>query len=206
MSAIMMRVICMSVLTFSVTAAQADRPLQLAFWPPDMQLVNQGESVTGLRLAVYGRNQNMSGLDLGFCNESTGSFKGLAFGLANMAEGSVHGLQWTWIYSKAGNDLIGWQSGLLTMAGDESKGIQTSAVALNKGKFTGVQFSWVYNYQEGDISGVQLALVNRSASVNGVQLGLVNLTENMHGIQIGLWNQIDAKDTWQVIPIVNFKF
>jgi hypothetical protein len=56
------------------------------------------------------------------------------------------------------------------------------------------------------IAGVQLGLINRSASVKGLQMGLVNLTDDMEGVQIGLWNQINARETFKVIPLVNAKF
>ena len=74
------------------------------------------------------------------------------------------------------------------------------------GEAYGVQLSWIYNQAGQHVSGLQLGLVNRSADVKGVQLGLVNITDKMHGLQIGLWNQINDKETWYLLPIVNWQF
>ena len=195
------------VLAFSVgTCAKADGPIQLALWPPDVQLLAEEESVRGLRLNVYGRNLNVAGVDIGFVHESSGEFKGVAFGLASLVDGGMKGFQWTWIYSRAGGESAGWQAAVLSRADGGLQGLQTSALNLNEGDTAGVQIAWIYNHAATHISGAQVGLVNRAISVKGLQLGLVNLTEQLDGLQLGLWNQIDAKENWTILPIVNWKF
>ena len=184
----------------------ADGPIQLALWPPDLQLVDQEQSIHGLRLNIYGRNANVSGVDLGLVHEASGEFKGVAFGLASLVDGGLHGVQWTWFYSRAGGDSVGWQAGLITRADGGFRGLQTSAANMNEGDTTGVQIAWVYNSTATHLTGAQIGLVNRATIVNGLQLGLVNLTEQMDGLQLGLWNQIDSKETLTILPFVNWKF
>jgi hypothetical protein len=187
-------------------AAGAEQPLQLAFLPPDMQLADESESIRGIRLNIYGRNRDVSGLDLGFVHEVTGNFRGVDFGVVSLVDGSATGLQWNWIYSRARGPMHGWSSGILMRVGDRSQGLMTGVVGLTEGDFTGVQLSWVFNSVSNHISGVQFGLVNQAADVKGLQLGLVNLTDSMNGLQIGLWNEIRQKDNWNVLPIVNWNF
>ena len=186
--------------------ARADYPIQLALWPPDMQLVHEEESITGLRLEIYGRNRDMTGLDLGFVHETTGGFGGVALGLVSLVDGEMYGFQWVWIYGRAGGGAHGWTAAIVTRANGGLHGLQTGVVNLTEGDSAGVQLPGLYNGAKAHLSGVQVGLVNRAGDVEGVQLGLVNMAENMYGVQIGLWNQIDSKDNWNVIPIVNWKF
>ena len=184
----------------------ADGPIQLALWPPNLQLINQEESIHGLRLNIYGRNANVSGVDLGLVHETSGEFKGVAFGIVSLVDGGLHGVQWTWFYSRAGGDSVGWQSALVARADGGFRGLQTSALNMNEGDTSGIQIAWIYNYTATHITGAQIGLVNRATTVNGLQLGLVNLTEQMDGLQLGLWNQIDAKESLTILPFVNWKF
>lgn len=187
-------------------AVQAEQPLQMALWPPDMQLVGEDSSISGLRLNIYGRNYNTTGLDLGFVHESRGNFRGVALGLISMADENMHGLQWTWLYARGGGEVIGWQAGLLSRTDGLFKGIQTSGLNLGEADGSGLQLAFLYNYTAGHLDGLQLGLVNRATSLKGLQLGLVNLVEQMEGLQIGLWNEIDSKDTLTILPVVNWKF
>ena len=59
--------------------SRADKFLQLALWPR-AQLVNQSDSIAGIRLNLYGRNQDVRGLDLGYIHETTGDFSGVGLG------------------------------------------------------------------------------------------------------------------------------
>lgn len=186
--------------------AWADKPIQLAFWPPDLQLVNETESITGLRLNIYGRNLDMTGLDLGFIHESTGGFGGIALGLASTVKSEMYGLQWVFLYSRTGGGAHGWSSGLLSRVDGGLHGIQTSAVSLTDGDSVGAQLSFIFNESKADLSGLQFGLVNRAAGIQGVQIGIANFATNMQGLQIGIWNQIDSKPSWNVQPLVNWKF
>ena len=192
--------------TYADSATSDVKPVQLALWPPDLQLVSEQNSIQGLRLNIYGRNANVSGVDLGFVHETSGDFHGVAFGCVSLVDGALQGVQWTWLYSRAGGKAVGWQSALVSKADGGFRGLQTSALNLNEGDISGAQISFLYNYTATHISGGQIGLVNRATVVDGFQLGLVNLTEQMNGLQLGLWNQIDSKETLNILPFVNWKF
>jgi hypothetical protein len=149
--------------------------------------------VSGLRINfVYGENANVSGLDLGIVNSTTGDFAGIGWAPgANLVNGSAIGLQWSWIYSHTAGEFTGWQSGLVSRIGGENS--------------AGFQSGWI-NVVEKDFRGLQLGLVNYAANVSGVQLGFVNMTPQLHGLQIGLINYAENSDLYKILPIVNWKF
>ena len=192
---------------FGSLSTLADSTFQLALWPPDLQLVDQRESISGLRLEIYGRNEYVSGLDLGFIHETRADFTGLAIGLANLVDGNMHGVQLAyWGYSLTGGDVEGWTSGAYSRVNGGTTGLQTGIVGLTDADFTGWQGSVAWSRTGGHLTGLQCGVVNQADSVEGVQIGVVNLTRSMKGLQIGLWNQIDEKDQLRVFPIVNWKF
>lgn len=186
--------------------ARAERPFQLALWPPDIQLVDESESIHGLRLEVYGRNKDVTGVDLGFVHETTGFFHGVDFGLASMVGGEMAGLQWNMLYSQTTGEARGWSAGFLTHVGPNSRGLLTSAVSFTDGEFTGLQLSFIYSEAKTHITGLQTGLFNHATDIEGVQLGFINIADDMYGVQIGLWNEIKSKKEWSVIPLVNWNF
>lgn len=199
----------LAVVTLLVVAqgvAQADAPVQLALWPPDLQVVDAENRITGLRLNIYGRNSGMNGVDLGLLHETTGNFGGLAIGLSNRDDGYMHGVTLSYGYVRVTGDAVGWVHGKVGVVHGNLCGLRTGWIGWLDGEVHGVQIDAIYGHATKHISGVQLGLINRSASVKGLQFGLVNLTDKMTGVQIGLWNQIDAKESWNVIPFVNAKF
>jgi len=185
--------------------SKADAPLQLALWPP-VQLVPAENPITGLRLNIYGRNSAMHGLDLGLLHETTGDFGGLGLGLSNREDGYMHGVQLSYGYIRISGNAVGWVHGKVGVVHGDLCGLRTGWIGWLDGEVHGVQIDAIYGRVGTHISGVQFGLINRSASVKGLQMGLVNLTDQMAGVQIGLWNQIDAKESWKVIPFVNAKF
>ena len=94
------------------SASEATKPIQLAL-VPDIQLVPQDESIRGLRLNIYGANQNVTGVDIGLMHETRGNFGGVGFGLLNIAHGEVRGLQFSGIYSGADDRISGLQVGIV---------------------------------------------------------------------------------------------
>jgi hypothetical protein len=117
-------------------ATETVRPIQLALVPP-VQLVPENESIQGVRLNIYGRNQNVSGVDIGLVHETKGDFTGVQFGLLGFVHGEGRGLQFNGIYTEAtvrmtglqvgmvnrSNSMHGLQIGLVNIS-DEMKGIQ----------------------------------------------------------------------------------
>lgn len=177
----------------AVTSVKADAAFQFGFFAPDLQLVEASEDVKGLRINfVYGENADVSGVDLGIVNSTTGNFVGFGWAPgANLVDGSAKGVQWSWIYSHTAGEFTGWQSGLIArIGGADSAGFQSGFI----------------NLVESDFTGLQLGLVNHAVNVKGVQLGFVNITQNLHGIQIGLINYAENSDIYKVLPIVNWSF
>lgn len=178
----------------ATTSLKAQAAFQFGFFAPDLQLVDASEDVRGLRInIVYGENANMSGVDLGIVNSTTGDFAGFGWAPgANLVEGSAVGVQWSWLYSHTAGEFTGWQSGLVSRVGGAGS--------------AGLQSGWI-NLVESDFTGVQLGLFNRAESVKGLQLGFVNWAERLDGgLQIGLVNYAKNSDLFPILPIVNWQF
>jgi hypothetical protein len=160
--------------------AQDDNPFQIAFVGPTMQLVDDDEDVSGIRLnLLYGVNQNMSGVDLGLINHTRGDMVGVGFGLVNVTDGTF----------------VGWQAGVINLTQRDFTGLQWSAwsalsLANIAGEGRGAQIAWVFNQAE---------------YLGGFQLALVNIANDMNGVQVGLINIIRSKERFPVLPLVNWK-
>ena len=93
-------------------APETVKPIQLAL-VPQFQIVHEDDSIQGLRLNIYGRNRNVTGVDIGLAHETTGDFKGVAFGILHIVRGEGHGLQFDGIYSEAAVRMSGLQVGMV---------------------------------------------------------------------------------------------
>ena len=153
-----------------------EKPFQLSFIGPTMQLVDDDADIKGLRInLLYGVNRNVTGLDLGLVNRTTGDFKGLQHGLIGAVHGRFSGWQDNWAVNVAEGQFYGLQTGVVNMVG------------------TG--------------EGVQLGPVFNSAEyMSGLQISLVNFAEDLNGVQLGLINIIRSKDSFPILPLVNWKF
>ncbi len=195
----------MSVAAFigaAVLAARADDArFQAALWAPNPQLVPASESVSGFRLELYGENKNMTGLEIGIVNVTTGDFTGftgLLPTLYNRVDGVTKGVQ-AGIINRTGGEVFGWQNGWINFPEANITGLQNGIINWN-------------DLATVDVSGVQIGFVNASKHVTGLQLGLVNYAGTLKGVQIGLWNQVDSRN-WdefhplpKVFPIINLGF
>lgn len=200
--------LCVALLAVgSAGEALADRFLQLSLWAPKPQLVSESESIAGVRLQVYGRNDHVSGIDFGIAHATQGDFKGWGLGIVNLVKGNAYGLQESFLgYGRVGGNLYGQQSALFGHVQGDAFGLQNSLVGLTEKDFYGLQGSLIFNRTGNKVSGMQAGIVNMADSVTGAQVGLVNFTREMAGLQIGLWNQISSKEKLRVFPIVNWKF
>jgi hypothetical protein len=140
-----------------VTAAPAaaQSPIQIAIFP-GLQLVPEDQAVKGLRLSIYGRNSQMTGLDYGFVQQTTGKFTGLQLGLVGLNEGGTEGIQWNAVSINEGA-LSGMQLGLINTT--------TSGEGLQWGGFN----------HSGNFRGLQIALINYAETLDGLQIGLINI-------------------------------
>ncbi len=133
----------------------AQSPLQIAIVPP-LQIVPEDEAVKGLRLALYGKNTEMTGLDYGLVHHTTGKFTGLQLGLVGLNEGGTEGVQWNLVTINEGV-LVGVQLGLINTT--------TSGEGMQWGGFN----------HSTDFRGLQVALVNYAETLDGLQVGLINI-------------------------------
>lgn len=138
------------------TAFAAPSPVQLALFNP-AQIVKEDQSVGILRIdLIYGKNANVTGLDLGLINHTTGDQAGLSYGIVNVVQGSF----------------TGWQDNLISIADTSFLGLQSGAYNQSKDGH-GVQFG-IVNVTE-KMSGLQLGFVNYTRTMTrGVQIGLGN--------------------------------
>jgi hypothetical protein len=106
-----------------------EQPVQLALFPPKLQLVPENESIRGFRLNIYGRNHDVGGVDIGLVHEASGNFHGIAFGVAHMVRGEAGGLQLSGIYSEAAVRISGVQVGMFNRSA-MVRGVQIGLVNL----------------------------------------------------------------------------
>ena len=72
-------------------------------------------------------------------------------------------------------------------------------------EFYGLQTGGVNIVGTGE--GVQLGgIYNQAEYMSGLQIALVNFAEDFYGIQLGIINIIHSKDSFPILPFVNWKF
>ena len=118
----------------------SDPVIQLGLFNP-VQLHPDTESVTGLRLGLYTKSHDLTGIDVGLVNRLTGDLNGYQWGLWNQVDGDATGLQ---------EGAVNWTRGTMT-------GMQSGLVNIS-GAHRGLQLG-LWN-QTGDLHGIQIGLVN----------------------------------------------
>ena len=135
--------------------AFAQTPLKLCLWAPDRQWPADGD-VSGLRLAIYGSSQNITGADISVVGKTEGDFLGAAF---NFAYGSYKG------------NMAGAAFGLVSSVEKKACGFLAGLYSEAQ-SMTGVQFGLVN--KTTFLNGLQFGFVNFASAGNGVQIGFVN--------------------------------
>jgi hypothetical protein len=143
---------CASALSY----AESTQIIQIAIFNP-VQIFNEKTSITGLRVSIYGVNQNLSGVDWGLVNVLNGTMKGAQWGFFNRVKG----------------DMFGYQDGFINFTEGNFTGWQSSLVNTTNGSFTGFQ-SGLVNFAE-NMGGLQLGLVNYTGKLHGFQVGIINI-------------------------------
>lgn len=162
-------------LTLLPGLALADGPVNLAL-VPSIQIVNETESVSVFRLAIWGRNADMTGFDWSIASQNTGSFTGVQWSALGLVDGDFTGWQGSWLAAVANGNMQGLQVGAYTHSGSGSSGVQFG----------------LYNTTD-DFSGLQVGFVNVAENMRS-------------GLQIGLVNIIKSKAKLKLFPIVNWSF
>ncbi len=148
--------------------------------------MDEHENVAGLRITViYGKNDHVSGIDLGLGVSRSNSFSGIqisGWGNATYLDESV-----PWV-------LLPYQPvrGYLDTERNVAKGVQIAGVYNEAANLSGVQVAIIANIVRDNATGVQVALANEMrGSITGVQAAWLNVVrEHAAGIQIGIWNEV----------------
>lgn len=136
--------------------AQDSKPVQLSLIHP-VQLFPAETNIQGIRLnLIYGRNESVSGLDIGLINHAT-TFKGLQYGAVGISD----------------SDFVGWQYHFVNIAKESVTGAQTG-LFNSAGDMKGFQYGFVNTSDQ--MNGVQLGVVNYTQRMTrGLQIGVVNI-------------------------------
>jgi hypothetical protein len=178
-------------------AAQEWAPFQVSLYSP-VQLVDENKDIVGLRLSLlYGKNANVSGIDLGLGVADNDNFNGIQI-LGVGSNGASHplravkGIQIAGVFNPGVSHLSGIQIAGLGNGAVDGEGIQVSIILnmvgdrQNTGHFNGVQIS-AFNVVYGEYNGIQIGGFN-FGDVNGVQIGGLNAGVD-NGLQIGAINK-----------------
>lgn len=178
-------------------------PIQLSLFYP-AQIFPKETKVQGLRInLIYGVNDEMTGIDLGVVNKTTGTTQGLQLGLFPL--GGVNVTE-----ELEGFQFAGFWGGANLASGDVS-GIQISGilVGFNKAKdLNGIQIAAALLGANTAVNskGMQIAtLYNQAEQLHGLQVGIVNVCEQLQGVQIGLANIVKGSNP-TFLPLVNARF
>jgi hypothetical protein len=105
-SAKLIGLLCLALILVPGSSGAQEKPIQLSFIGPTMQLVDDDADIKGLRLnLIYGINRNVTGLDYGLVNRVRGDLKGFQGSLVGLAEGSFTGWQHN-VINVAGGDML----------------------------------------------------------------------------------------------------
>jgi len=140
------------------------RPIQLAIWPP-LQLFPPEDTIHGVRLSLYGLNQEVQGLDLGIFSRTTGKVVGLQYGIVGLTEGNFTGWQDNAVNITEGK-FTGFQSGLFNYSND-AEGFLCGLVNVTT-----------------SMNGLQLGFINYTRRLHGLQLGLLNIVKDKEQLPI----------------------
>jgi len=198
--------------------AQDMQPFEFSLWSP-VQIAGEDAHISGIRLnLLYGRNASVSGVDIGLWNETRGSQTGLQWGAVGIVEGDFAGWQNNSVVNIARGEFSGIQAGFFNQTSGGTIG-QLGAVNVLEGAADGVrigavnvaeEFSGfhlgVVNITRARGSGFQWGVVNSVDDGSGFMLGVVNVARRFRGLQIGLVNVISEKESFPVLPIVNWVF
>jgi len=140
------------VLTLGIQTVSAEEipmtPVMISLMTP-AQAPTPEWNVKGLRLnLLYGRCQNLYGLDVGLVNQTVGKEIGLALGLVNYAEKSFTGLQVGGV--NIGDEVHALQVGLYNEA-DDMSGVQVGVINHTR-MMLGVQFGLINVIDNNDLS------------------------------------------------------
>lgn len=132
-----------------MVAASAGMPLQIGFFGGNAQVCAPETEITGLRLnMVYGENDDVAGLDLGFISGAA-SVSGLRLNVVNFSDEHSGGVE-IGLANIARGEMVGWQCGIYNYAGS-MRGFQLGLI--NRcGELYGIQIGLVNMIESGSVA------------------------------------------------------
>jgi hypothetical protein len=162
----------------------------------------------------------VGGVGIGAGGRVTGVVIG---GVGAGASGDVRGIVIGGVGVGAGEDVTGIAVGGVGVgAGGELKGLAIGGVGVGAPRIRGVVLTGVgagaedargfvlapayFEIEEGGVmEGVSVSAWNRiRGRQHGVAIGLLNVADELHGLQLGLINIARNKDSFSVLPLVNY--
>lgn len=145
----------LALLVASGASAEGDKPINLSLFPP-VQIFDESTSITGLRLGVYSYNADVTGLDVGIVQRTSGHMKGVQWAAVGLAHGGFTGWQNSWInYAEAAS--TGFQWGTVNYA-ETFSGFQLSLVNIAE-NLNGLQIG-IFNLAKNKEKFSWLPIVN----------------------------------------------
>lgn len=173
-----------------------------------------GGNVTGLAAAGLGAGigGSMRGIFAGGLGAGIGSdARGIVVaGLGAGVGGDLRGLAVGGMGFGVGGELRGLALTGVGVGADRIRGIVLSGIGAGSTEATGVfvapAFFMVGSEElEGELEGVSVSAYNRiRGAQRGLSIGLLNIAQELHGVQIGLVNIAWNKESFPVLPIVNW--
>lgn len=182
----------------------------------------RGVSLAGIGLGTGGDLEGIAvgGVGLG----AGGDFTGIGLGGVGMGvSGAVRGITVAGVGLGAGGGISGIAvAGVGVGSGGEIRGLAAAGVGVGAKAITGVALSGVgigaeqmrgvalapayFRVAEGgSLRGVSVSAFNHVTGVQrGLTIGLLNIADELHGVQVGLINIARNKDSFSVLPILNY--
>ena len=128
--------------------AMAWSPIQIGFFGGNAQICAPETEISGLRLnLVYGENDDVTGLDLGFISGGA-SISGLRLNAINLSDEHSGGVEIGLVNVDRG-EMVGWQCGIYNYAGS-MRGFQLGLI--NRcGSLYGIQLGLVNMIESGSV-------------------------------------------------------
>ncbi|MGD8279626.1 MAG: hypothetical protein PVJ80_11280 [Gemmatimonadota bacterium] len=179
----------------------------------------------GLGMGVQG---DLRGIAIGGLGGGVGgSMKGIFLGgVGGGIGGSAHGIVFGGVGAGVGDDLVGIGIGGLGLGvGGELRGLSVTGLGVGAERIRGLvlsgfgagalrmsgaviapAFMQVGSGEDwGELRGVSVSAFNWiRGSQRGITIGLLNITEELHGLQVGLINIARNKESFSVLPILNW--
>jgi hypothetical protein len=189
--------------------------------------VGAGGDISGILIGGVGAGAggNLKGIAIGGVGlGASGDLTGVAVGGVGVgAGGNVRGLLVGGVGVGAGGNVTGVTIGGVGVgAGGELKGVALGGIGVGAPRITGLAIggfgaggeevrglviapAWFRVEETGFVRGVSVSAFNdvRGAQY-GVSIGLLNIADELHGLQVGLLNIARNKDSFSVLPILNY--